>query len=414
MADRPARSRRAAGRDCRPEGAPRSLRSDVVEEQPDAARGGGRERPGTDAGTAGQARPAPGGRASTRTRSATARTDTCGEIHERRADLAPDSRTGETVGIAGPGHARSATTAGCSSPTLRDWTGDLQLHARTTRHRTTWSVQPSTSATTSASPARSSPPRRRADGASCTSWQLTAQVPAPAAGQAPRPVRPGGQGPPALPRPGRQPRGARHAADAQHRRPQPAPVAARPRLSRGGDADAAADPRRRQRPAVHHPHQRLRPASCTCASRPSCISSGCASAAWRRSSSWAAPSATRASSYKHNPEFTMLEAYQAYADYDTMLDLTRELIQGAATAAYGFADRAAPGRHRSTTSPGPGRSRRSTGRSPRRSARRSTPTPTRGVAAHGSATGRASRTTPSGAAATSCWRCTSGWSRRRP
>ncbi|MDX3380523.1 bifunctional lysylphosphatidylglycerol synthetase/lysine--tRNA ligase LysX [Streptomyces niveiscabiei] len=38
---------------------------------------------------------------------------------------------------------------------------------------------------------------------------------------------------------------------------------------------------------------------------------------------------------KHNPEFTMLEAYQAYADYDVMLDLTRELIQGAARAAFG-------------------------------------------------------------------------------
>ncbi|AZM57001.1 lysine--tRNA ligase [Streptomyces sp. WAC 01529] len=40
-------------------------------------------------------------------------------------------------------------------------------------------------------------------------------------------------------------------------------------------------------------------------------------------------------SYKHNPEFTMLEAYQAFADYDVMLDLTRELIQDAATAALG-------------------------------------------------------------------------------
>ncbi|PWI42217.1 bifunctional lysylphosphatidylglycerol synthetase/lysine--tRNA ligase LysX [Streptomyces sp. ICBB 8177] len=40
-------------------------------------------------------------------------------------------------------------------------------------------------------------------------------------------------------------------------------------------------------------------------------------------------------SYKHNPEFTMLEAYQAFADYDTMLRLTRELIQSAATAANG-------------------------------------------------------------------------------
>ncbi|MEV7868215.1 bifunctional lysylphosphatidylglycerol synthetase/lysine--tRNA ligase LysX [Streptomyces sp. NPDC088124] len=40
-------------------------------------------------------------------------------------------------------------------------------------------------------------------------------------------------------------------------------------------------------------------------------------------------------SAKHNPEFTMVEAYQAYADYDVMLDLARELIQGAATAAFG-------------------------------------------------------------------------------
>ncbi|MFJ3670144.1 bifunctional lysylphosphatidylglycerol synthetase/lysine--tRNA ligase LysX [Streptomyces sp. NPDC090106] len=40
-------------------------------------------------------------------------------------------------------------------------------------------------------------------------------------------------------------------------------------------------------------------------------------------------------SHKHNPEFTMLEAYQAFADYDVMLDLTRELIQDAATAAFG-------------------------------------------------------------------------------
>ncbi|KIZ17265.1 bifunctional lysylphosphatidylglycerol synthetase/lysine--tRNA ligase LysX [Streptomyces natalensis] len=42
-------------------------------------------------------------------------------------------------------------------------------------------------------------------------------------------------------------------------------------------------------------------------------------------------------SYKHNPEFTMLEAYQAFADYDVMLDLTRELIQGAAVSAFGSA-----------------------------------------------------------------------------
>jgi lysyl-tRNA synthetase class 2 len=37
----------------------------------------------------------------------------------------------------------------------------------------------------------------------------------------------------------------------------------------------------------------------------------------------------------HNPEFTMLEAYQAYGDYDTMAKLTQSLIQEAAVAAFG-------------------------------------------------------------------------------
>ncbi|GAA1817776.1 bifunctional lysylphosphatidylglycerol synthetase/lysine--tRNA ligase LysX [Planosporangium flavigriseum] len=37
----------------------------------------------------------------------------------------------------------------------------------------------------------------------------------------------------------------------------------------------------------------------------------------------------------HNPEFTMLEAYEAYGDYVSMRELTRDLIIGAATAAYG-------------------------------------------------------------------------------
>jgi lysyl-tRNA synthetase, class II len=37
----------------------------------------------------------------------------------------------------------------------------------------------------------------------------------------------------------------------------------------------------------------------------------------------------------HNPEFTMLEAYEAYGDYVTIGTLTRELIQSAAVAALG-------------------------------------------------------------------------------
>ena len=38
---------------------------------------------------------------------------------------------------------------------------------------------------------------------------------------------------------------------------------------------------------------------------------------------------------KHNPEFTMLEAYQAYGDYGTMMDLTEALIVGAIEALDG-------------------------------------------------------------------------------
>ena len=37
----------------------------------------------------------------------------------------------------------------------------------------------------------------------------------------------------------------------------------------------------------------------------------------------------------HSPEFAMLEAYQAYGDYDTMAVLIRELVQAAAVAAFG-------------------------------------------------------------------------------
>ena len=37
----------------------------------------------------------------------------------------------------------------------------------------------------------------------------------------------------------------------------------------------------------------------------------------------------------HNPEFTMLEMYQAYGDYNTMADLTRTIVLNACEAVYG-------------------------------------------------------------------------------
>ena len=39
--------------------------------------------------------------------------------------------------------------------------------------------------------------------------------------------------------------------------------------------------------------------------------------------------------FSHNPEFTLLEAYQAHADYTVWIDGCRELIQNAAEAANG-------------------------------------------------------------------------------
>ncbi|MGH2636081.1 MAG: lysine--tRNA ligase [Actinomycetota bacterium] len=39
--------------------------------------------------------------------------------------------------------------------------------------------------------------------------------------------------------------------------------------------------------------------------------------------------------WKYNPEFTMLELYQAYADYETVMDVTRELVQRCALEVTG-------------------------------------------------------------------------------
>ncbi|WP_182262757.1 bifunctional lysylphosphatidylglycerol synthetase/lysine--tRNA ligase LysX [Rhodococcus sp. UFZ-B548] len=39
--------------------------------------------------------------------------------------------------------------------------------------------------------------------------------------------------------------------------------------------------------------------------------------------------------FKHNPEFTILEAYEAHSDYEGMMRMCRELIQAAAVAAFG-------------------------------------------------------------------------------
>ncbi len=49
-------------------------------------------------------------------------------------------------------------------------------------------------------------------------------------------------------------------------------------------------------------------------------------------------------STRHNPEFTMLELYQAYADYRDLMDLVERLFQGLADTLLGTRQRELPGR----------------------------------------------------------------------
>ena len=54
-------------------------------------------------------------------------------------------------------------------------------------------------------------------------------------------------------------------------------------------------------------------------------------------------------STRHNPEFTMLEFYEAYRDYDDLMDLTEALLRDGRAAGARHDQRHLPGRRRSTS-----------------------------------------------------------------
>ncbi|MET8560060.1 amino acid--tRNA ligase-related protein [Streptomyces flaveolus] len=214
-----------------------------------------------------------------------------------------------------------------------------------------------------------------------------------------------GQGPAPPPRPDHQPRCPRRPAHPLRRRPGAAPGAAGPRLRGGRDPDAPAGPRRRQRPLLtthinaYDLDQYLRIAPEPYLER-LCV--GGLEKVFEPGGAFR----NEGVSCKHNPEFTMPEAYQAHADYDVMPGLARELLQGAATARPRF-----PGGPQ-----GPRRARhlwdlarQDRVRGALRDARGGD-RPRHRTAA----TAPGCRTPRTTGPVTACWRCTNGWSSTGP
>ncbi len=107
------------------------------------------------------------------------------------------------------------------------------------------------------------------------------------------------------------------------------------RIRRGRDARAAAAVRRRVRRAVRHAPQRARPGSL-----PADRDRAVPEAPDRRRPRDASTSSGKdfrneGVNYKHNPEFTMLEWYEAYADYQDTMRRTESLIEYVALDALG-------------------------------------------------------------------------------
>ncbi len=152
------------------------------------------------------------------------------------------------------------------------------------------------------------------------------ESPPPDARQVSRRLRPGAQVPQALPRPDVATSAAATSFVKRSlmvaRDPRIPPTA---RLPRSRDPDAAGRPRRRRRAPLRDPPQRARHAALPCASRPSYSSSACSSAGFTKVFELNRNFRNEGISRRHNPEFTMLEAYWAFADFEEMAELVEEM-----------------------------------------------------------------------------------------
>jgi hypothetical protein len=200
---------------------------------------------------------------------------------------------------------------------IRDGTGDLQLYLSVEHCAPTTSPRccpSSTSATSSAPRARCSGP----SAASCRCWSprlvlLTKSL---------RPLPDKWHGltdveaalPPALRRPRGQPRRPRGVRQALEASCAASASSSTPRLPRGRDADDAPDHRRRRGAAVRHPPQRARHEAVH-AHRARALPQAPGGRRVRARLRDQPQLPQRGAVARHNPEFTMLEFYWAYAPH---------------------------------------------------------------------------------------------------
>ena len=103
----------------------------------------------------------------------------------------------------------------------------------------------------------------------------------------------------------------------------------RARLPRGRDPGAAAALRRRVRAARSSPTTTRSTWTSTCASRNELYLKRLIVGGFERVYEFSRDFRNEGIDRSHNPEFTMLEVYQAYADYEDYMRLTEEMVSPA-------------------------------------------------------------------------------------